>query len=121
MKSESEFIMDSFTRRDILPPRELHFIAVAIYLWRRDDGMPCGIGRKLAKMMKCLVNLSLFDPQLILITDSEPLRATIHLESFRKRNFDGRFFYDIELLSFVVRFSLFQYPYIHDAARDTPS
>ena len=70
-------------------------------------------------MMKCLSDLSFLDSKLIVITDRQPLRTTIELVSWEEWNFERRLFHDIEFLSFVVRFSLFQHADIHDTSGDT--
>ena len=41
VESETEFISDVFLLGDILPPREFHFIPVAVDLGRWNDGMEC--------------------------------------------------------------------------------
>lgn len=72
-------------------------------------------------MVKCLFHLSFFYPKLIFISDREPLRSTIELMSWQEWDFERRLLHDIELLSFIVRLSLFQYSHIHDTSWDTSS
>ncbi len=83
--------------------------------------MPDGIRGEFTEMMKCLFYLSFLDSKLILIADRQPLRTTIELVSWQEWDFERRLLHYIEFLSFVVRFSLFQYTDIHDTSRDTPS
>ena len=83
--------------------------------------MPDSIRGEFTEVMECFSNLSFLDFELIIISDSEPLRTTIELVTRKQWDFEGGFFHDIELLSFVVRFSLFQHADIHDTSRDTSS
>lgn len=55
----------------------------------------------------------------MVISYREPFRTTIELESFRKWDFHGRFFYDLELLCFIVRFFCLQDADTDDTPWDT--
>lgn len=121
MKPKAKFIVNSLTSRDIFSKRKFNFIAISIHLWWWDDRVPCRLFRKILKIVKCFSYLIRFDVELIIISDRQPFCATIHLESFWKRNFYGGLFYYIKLLSFIVWFSSFQHSHIHDASRNTSS
>lgn len=110
MKTESVLIMDSLTIGYILPPRELHLVAIVLTLRRRDDRVELGIYERVLDPVERLSDLRFLDLELLGIRDREPLASTIELPLSRDREFEWTLFHRAQYLCFDMILLGLQYP-----------